>query len=91
MNQCCKSSILHKLPILFTVLVVYLFQACQKEEDLTPVELNAEITHVSEFGKADGSIILSVTGGKAPFFILGQQVIPQKILQEYRQAFTRFL
>jgi uncharacterized protein (TIGR02145 family) len=67
MNQGCKSALLHKFPILIAVFFTCLFQACQKEEDVSPVELSAEITHVSDFGKADGSIILSVTGGKAPF------------------------
>lgn len=67
MNQRCKSAVLHKLPILTAVFLMCIFQDCQKEEDVFPVELYAEITHVSDFGEADGSIILSVIGGKAPF------------------------
>ncbi|MFW6289496.1 MAG: fibrobacter succinogenes major paralogous domain-containing protein [Mariniphaga sp.] len=58
---------MHIFPLLFTIGLTGIFISCQQEEDVAPITLSAEITHVSEFGEHDGAISLSVIGGKAPF------------------------
>ena len=53
----------------FTILLMFfLFNSgCRKDDPPQPIELEAEIEHVSEFGESDGSITLQVTGGSPPF------------------------
>ncbi len=70
MNQCSKIPVVPKIYTLIVILLTGLLTSCQKEEDAPPIKLSAEITPVSEFGKSDGAITLSVIGGKAPFIYM---------------------
>lgn len=48
----------------------FLFFGCQKEEAVSPLVLEAEIQHVTEFGGSDGSINIMVSGGLEPYAFL---------------------
>lgn len=48
----------------------FLFFGCQKEEVVSPLVLEAEIQHVTEFGGSDGSINIMVSGGLEPYAFL---------------------
>ena len=49
-----------------------MFYACEKEEEIEiiPIEIEAHIIHVTEFGGSDGIINLTVTGGIPPYSFL---------------------
>jgi len=51
-------------------LAFFLFFGCQKEEVVSPLVLEAEIQHVTEFGGSDGSINIMVSGGLEPYAFL---------------------
>jgi uncharacterized protein (TIGR02145 family) len=52
------------------LLAFFLFFGCQKEEAVSPLVLEAEIQHVTEFGGSDGSINIMVSGGLEPYAFL---------------------
>jgi uncharacterized protein (TIGR02145 family) len=52
------------------LLAFFLFFGCQKEEVVSPLVLEAEIQHVTEFGGSDGSINIMVSGGLEPYAFL---------------------
>ncbi len=71
MNKSYKVLIIKKTAwVLFLSLAVLLFLSCENEESVPPLELTAEIKHVSEYGGSDGSIKLTVTGGLEPYAFL---------------------
>jgi uncharacterized protein (TIGR02145 family) len=45
----------------------FFITGCLKDDPPQPIELEAEITHVSKFGESDGSILLNLSGGSPPF------------------------
>jgi uncharacterized protein (TIGR02145 family) len=56
--------------VLTTALFLCMLLKCQTEEASLPIQLEAEIQHVTEFGGSDGSIDLTATGGRKPFRFL---------------------
>jgi uncharacterized protein (TIGR02145 family) len=56
--------------IITTFLIMAIFTFCQKEENILPLELDAEIQHVTTYGGNDGSITLQVSGGVSPYTFL---------------------
>lgn len=71
MNESYKVLIMSKAAgILFIILPVFLFLSCEKEEPAPPLELTAEVEHVSEYGGTDGRIELTVSGGLKPYAFL---------------------
>jgi uncharacterized protein (TIGR02145 family) len=50
--------------------ITAIFTCCQKEEIISPILLEAEIQHVTEFGGQNGSISLQVSGGISPYTFL---------------------
>lgn len=71
MNKSYKALIVSataKFLVLF--LAVFIFLKCQKEENSPPIQLKAEIQHVTEYGKNNGSIDLTVSGGSPPYAFL---------------------
>ncbi len=65
MKFCLEIPFFYNHPILYASFLFLM--ACQQEDEFSPIQITSEITHVSEFGNSDGSILLSVTGGRAPY------------------------
>ncbi|MFW5850786.1 MAG: FISUMP domain-containing protein [Bacteroidota bacterium] len=63
-----------KLHILFCFIALFSFVGCEEEptieEEYDSLDIDAHIIHVSEYGKKDGAIYLTVTGGKTPYSYL---------------------
>lgn len=55
------------IAILFSMCV---FITCRKEDPSLPIELEAEIQHVSEYGGSNGSILVQISGGIPPYTFL---------------------
>src|SRR5690554_6586100 len=59
---------------LICLIVLCCFVGCEEEptidEKYDSLRIDVQITHVSEYGKKDGAIYLSVTGGKKPYTYL---------------------
>jgi uncharacterized protein (TIGR02145 family) len=71
MNKRPKDLIMRKAIKIFAVVSAFFFMVtCQKEDTLSPLELNAEIQNVTKFGEADGGIDLRVSGGMEPYAFL---------------------
>jgi hypothetical protein len=61
--------------ILLSVLLLCSLFTCQTEDAGMPIELEAKIDPVTEFGESVGSIDLTATGGREPFtFFSGSPV-----------------
>ncbi|RIH66165.1 hypothetical protein D1164_04440 [Mariniphaga sediminis] len=75
--------------VLTTALFLCMLLKCQTEEVSLPIQLEAEIQHVTEFGGSDGSIDLTATGGREPFRFLWSLPTPSKTYPEYRQGSIR--
>lgn len=58
---------MHRLLILLSVICMLLLSMCSGEEIHDPIMLQTTVTDVSEYGGSDGSVMLEVTGGLAPF------------------------
>lgn len=72
MNICYNDLIMSRTGISLAIfLSAFSFFRCQKEEEIvTPILLEAEIQHVTEFGGSNGSIDVTISGGLEPYALL---------------------
>jgi len=66
----CNKRLYHKNFTFFLIILVCFRCSIPDNESPAKLELSGQITHVSKFGDKDGSIDLSVHGGKSPYTFL---------------------
>jgi L-ascorbate metabolism protein UlaG (beta-lactamase superfamily) len=56
-----------KTLLLISLATVFFSVACEKEESVDPIKIDSVVQNVSIYGESDGSIVLTVKGGKEPY------------------------
>lgn len=71
MNKSYKVLIVSQtIRIISLFFILSFLSSCQEEEPEIPLELEAEIQHVSVFGGHDGAILVEISGGNPPYAFL---------------------
>lgn len=82
MNKSYKVLIMSKKSGIIILFLIFAVTTCKKEETVMPLEMEAEVRHVTHYGGNDGSVTLKISGGVSPYTFLWSTSDTTKDLSE---------